>query len=159
MKVRLGFVSNSSSSSFIGVGWDISDIDWNVFIDEYRKINGDQYIIKALDHFLEPDQIKLLLNNESDKNYVDIMSEEDIYLPDFIETLMAQSNSSYVLENSEWFNYIVQHLPEEGNAKNFLSKCQQIIDNVENDNNEFVNVIKKMTGREAEICSECWQDC
>ncbi|CAL9969438.1 hypothetical protein VPHD479_0134 [Vibrio phage D479] len=42
MKVRLGFVSNSSSSSFIVAGFEFNDVD--SLVDAVRKIAGEKFV-------------------------------------------------------------------------------------------------------------------
>ncbi len=82
MKIRLGFVSNSSSSSFIIIHTPINNLTDEIIDDERLRICGD-FLSEGYDLF-KPDTLtrKYLKNPDNDRRYlefylVDRMISED----------------------------------------------------------------------------------
>jgi hypothetical protein len=127
MKIRYGFVSNSSSSSFVGIGWrvDLSDKSLiNNIVKIMLKINDKNHIlceeyVKKLNNILKKDNIDLYNSGLEDIVY---RFDMDLYI-----------DGEGILENS----YLIKCIDFSDISLNEMSeKFNTIVNNMLN--NEFV---------------------
>lgn len=101
MKIRSGFISNSSSTSFIVLLSKIGEKTFKEFLEEYYSIN--RFI--NFDIFKESDRLELsniIINN----NWTSIEIEDSRILKDVFGSMFCNSGTT---KNFEWFATYENH--------------------------------------------------
>jgi len=134
MKIRAGFVSNSSSSSFVAVGYAVTK-DYNLLIDyikDYDPDKWDQYCSTASD-----EKLKEL---ESENDY-DKLSFINGYLYHVYGrrglTVLDEYEDGYYDEGTFFIGHILAEWDEEEDQKISFNKITEIMENLKKNINHF----------------------
>lgn len=161
MKIRQGFVSNSSTSSFVGIGWSTYDINAAEFIIGLVKEIGLPEITEDNWWSDTVKELTKLVNNDLDgdisKLTNDILEESGFEENELLEYLISAYPTKMEYHCSGYDDHSIGiELPSDIKFSEYLNNLNNLQKTFESD--PIYNYMLKYTGKEPLVIAEAWFD-
>jgi len=157
MKIRFGFISNSSTSSFTGIGWSMSDINTANLIINIVKEFG---LPTPKDRGTISDFVNLVnfdLNGNVDLLTMDMIEEAEIEENELLEYLFEAYDTKLEFNYSSYDDHSIgKEFPDADTLDEYVLKINKINEALKAD--PLYNFMVKYTGSEPMFINEAWVD-
>ena len=157
MKIRFGFVSNSSTSSFTGIGWSMSDINTTDLIISIVKEFG---LPKPKERGTVDDFVNLVnfdLKGNIDLLTMDMIEEAEIEENELLEYLFEAYDTKLEFNYSSYDDHSIgKEFPDADTLDEYVLKINKINAALKAD--PLYNFMVKYTGSEPMFINEAWVD-
>ncbi len=157
MKIRFGFVSNSSTSSFVGVGWSMSDIDTFDLIINIVKEFG---LPTPKDRGTVSDFVNLVnfdLKGNIDLLTSDMLEEAELEENELLEYLLYSYDTKLEFNYSGYDDHSIgKEFPDADTLAEYVLKLNQLKSELEAD--PLYNFMIKYTHSDASYMQTAWHD-
>lgn len=157
MKIRFGFVSNSSTSSFTGIGWSMSNIDTidliiNIVKEFGLPVPKDRGTIDDFNKL-----VKFDLKGNIDLLTMDMIEEAEIEENELLEYLFESYDTKLEYNYSGYDDHSIgKEFPDADTLDEYILKINKINAALKAD--PLYNFMVKYTGSEPNFINEAWMD-
>jgi len=157
MKIRFGFVSNSSTSSFTGIGWSMSDINTADLIISIVKEFG---LPTPKERGTVDDFVNLVnfdLKGNIDLLTIDMIEEAEIEENELLEYLFEAYDTKLEFNYSSYDDHSIgKEFPDADTLDEYVLKINKINEALKAD--PLYNFMVKYTDSEPMFINEAWVD-